>query len=217
MGINIYAIFALIAGISNTLFGFFVLIKNKKEAFNQLFALLSVGFSIWTISYFVWLLQTEVETALFWSRLLNLGATLIPPFYLHWILIFLNLTKKRRWLIYFAYFITVVFVVFSFSPVYIKDVEQVREFSFWPQAGPLYTIFLFISYIGFVGYAFLELIRYYIKTKGETKRQAKYLIIATIIGFGGGATNFPLMYGISLIPPIGMLETKMLIWIVSIG
>jgi len=204
MGINIYAIAALIAGISNTLFGFFVYIKNKKESFNQLFALLSIGFSIWTISYFIWLLQTEIEAALFWSRLLNLGATLIPPFYLHWILTFLNITKKRRWLIYFAYLVTVVFVIFSFSPHYIKNVEQVRDFSFWPQAGPIYTIFLFISYIGFVGYAFLELIRYYTKTRGETKIQAKYLITATIIGFGGGATNFPLMYGIPLIAPYGM-------------
>ena len=91
MEISIYAIFALIAGISNSFFGLFVYTKNKKELSNRLFGLLSIGFSIWTFSYFIWLLQDGKEGALFWSRMLNLGATFIPPFYLHWILSILNL------------------------------------------------------------------------------------------------------------------------------
>jgi len=204
MEINIYAIFALIAGISNTLFGFLVYIKNKKRLFNQLYGLFSIGFAVWTFSYFIWLLQTEEIAALFWSRFLNLGATLIPVFFLHWILSFLKLDKKRRWLIFFAYFLTVIFVFFSFSPFYIKEVKQVLDFAYWPQAGPLYTIFLFVSYIGFIGYAFIELLRYYQKTEGETKIRIRYLVIASIIGFGGGAVNFPLMYDIPLMPPWGM-------------
>ena len=204
MEISIYAIFALIAGISNSFFGLFVYTKNKKELSNRLFGLLSIGFSIWTFSYFIWLLQDGKEGALFWSRMLNLGATFIPPFYLHWILSILNLDKKRSWLIIFAYAITVVFVIFSFSPFYIKEVKQVGEFSYWPQAGFLYTIFLVVSYIGFVGYGFLELIHYYFKKQGELKIQIRCLITATLIGFGGGAVNFPFMYGIFLFPPIGM-------------
>jgi len=204
MELNIYAIFALVATISNTFFALFVYTQNKKELSNRLFALFCLGFSIWTFSYFIWLLQEGVWGALFWSRFLNLGATLIPPLYLHWILSFLNLDKKRKLLIFFAYFITIIFVFLSFSSIYIKEVKPVRDFLYWPQAGLLYTIFLFVSYIGFVGYGFLELVRHYKKVDKERKIQIRYVLIATIIGFGGGATNFPLMYGISLIPPFGI-------------
>jgi len=204
MGINTYAIVALIAGMSSFSFGLFVYLENRKDSFNKLYALLSVGFFIWTLSYFIWLLQVEESSALFWARMLNLGATLIPPLYLHWILIFLGLTKKRRWLIFSAYFVTAIFSIFSFSHFYIKEAKQVLDFSYWPQAGPLYTIFLFTSYIGFVGYAFIELIRRYKKAEVMIKIKIRYLIGATILGFGGGATNFPLMYNFPLMPPYGM-------------
>jgi len=204
MGINIYGIFALIAGVSSFSFGLFVYTENKKEQFNRLFLLLSIGFSIWTFSYFIWLLQISEISALFWSRMLNLGATLIPPFYLHWIFSFLGINKRRRRVVIFAYLITIIFSLFSFSPLYIKGVKQVFNFPFWPQAGPLYDVFLLFSFFGCVMYALLGLIRAYRDSNDTRKIRIKYLIIATIMGFGGGATNFPLMHGISLIPPYGM-------------
>lgn len=204
MEINIYGIFALAAGVSAVFFGLVVYIRNRKDLVNKTFALLSVGFSMWTFSYFIWLLQDTAESALFWSRMLNLGATLIPPFYLHWILSFLGLNKKRKWIILFAYLITIFFAIFSFSPLYIKEVKPILGFPYWPQAGILYSVFLFFSFFALDGYALVELIRQHSKAGREKKIQIKYLIGATAIGFGGGITNFPLMYGVPLMLPYGM-------------
>ena len=135
--------------------------------------------------------------------MLNFGATLIPIFYLHWVLAFLNLVEKRKKLLIFGYSITFLFISFSFTPYYIKSVKPVLDFPYWPQAGSLYVCFLFLGYIGLTGYAIYQLFKARKVTKGEKRNQIDYIILASIMGFGGGATNFPLMFGISLLPPIG--------------
>lgn len=143
------------------------------------------------------------KSALFWSRALNFGATLIPIFYLHWILSFLDLTKENKKIIIFGYSITSILAVFSFTSYYIKSVKPVLSFPYWPQAGPLYTCFLIFGYLGLIGYGIYQLLRVRKTAVGDKKAQIDYIILASFIGFLGGATNFILMYGISLFPPFG--------------
>ena len=120
---------------------------------------MSIGVAIWSFSYVKWLSVTSKESALFWSRMLNFGATLIPVFYLHWVLAFLNLDKKKKEVIIFGYIITFIFLLFSFTPYYIKSVKPVLSFPYWPQAGPLYICFIILGYIGLVGYGLYQLFK----------------------------------------------------------
>ncbi|PIW92176.1 MAG: hypothetical protein COZ89_01370, partial [Candidatus Nealsonbacteria bacterium CG_4_8_14_3_um_filter_37_23] len=62
--------------------------------------------------------------------------------------------------------------------------------------------YLILGYLGIVGYGGYELIKIYRETRGYLREQIKYILLAMIVGFGGGATNFPLWYGIPL-PPYG--------------
>jgi len=203
--ISIYASVALIGGILNSCFALFVYLKNKRGLQNRLFVFLCTAFAIWTYSYWIWLSFSYNEhIALFWSRMLNFGATLVPVFYLHWILSILNLHNKRKKLIISAYILTFIFVLFSFSPWYIKAVKPILFFPYWPQAGFLYTIYLISTYFTFSGYALYCLIKAFKTSYGFKRNQIKYLFIGSFLGFGGGAFNFFLMYGISIFPPIGM-------------
>jgi len=136
--------------------------------------------------------------ALFWSRALNFGATLIPIFFLHWVLSFLNLTEKNKRVIIFGYAITFIFSILSFSPYYITSIKEVGFFPFWPQAGPLYTVFIIFGYAGLVSHGVYQLIKARKTSYGDRRAQIDYIIIAAIIGFLGGATNFPFMYGYPL-------------------
>ena len=165
--------------------------------------MLSLGLAIWCYSYFAWLITKDRTVALFWSRMLNLGATLIPIFYLHWIFVLLNLNKKKKKLLIFGYLTTLFFVFFSFSPFYIKEVKQVLSFPYWPQAGPLYIYYLIVGWLGMVGYGFYQLLKVHKTAIGHKRAQIKYVVLGSIIGFAGGATNFPLMFGISVFPPFG--------------
>lgn len=200
---NFFAFSSLVNGIIAIIFGLFVYSRNRKSLINQTFVLLNFGLAIWSLSYWRWLLADNIEMAFFWSRLLNFGAILIPIFYLHWALVLLNLDKKKRKIIVVGYLITFLFLLFSFSPWYIKSVKPILFFPYWPQAGPLYICYLIFNWLGLVGYGFYQLIRNKKTAFGHKRAQINYVILGSIIGFGGGATNFPLMFGVSLFPPFG--------------
>jgi signal transduction histidine kinase len=202
----LYSIAALFSGVLNSIFALLAYLRYKKGLPNRLFGLLCIAFAVWTYSYWIWLSfsYNDYSTALFWSRMLNLGATLIPPLYVHWIFSFLGFENKKRKLIIFGYLLTLIFLAFSFSPLYIKDVKQVLFFPFWPQAGIVYSIYIITSYLAYNSIAFYYLIKTYKVSDGFKKNQIKYLILGSIFGFGGGAFNFPLMYSVQLVHPIGM-------------
>lgn len=200
-----YSIVALVSGILSTIFAFFVYFRNKGLQ-NRLFGLLSLSVAIWTFSYWIWLnfSYDNYSVALFWSRMLNFGATLIPVFYVHWIFSILQLHDKKKNLIIFGYLITLFFILFSFSPWYIKDVKQVFFFPFWPQAGIIYTSYIVINYFFYNAIAFYYLIKNFKNSSGFKKNQIKYLLLGSLFGLAGGAFNFPLMYSIEIVHPIGM-------------
>lgn len=198
----IFALSGFLNGILALIFGLFVLLSNRKNKVNQIFSLVSFSVIVWGISYGMWQISTEKETALFWTRFLNIGATLIPIFFLHWILVFLKLEKEKKKILFFGYFLTLFFLLFSFTSFYIKDIRPILNFQWWPQPGIFYHFYLFIEYLGFSSYAFYLLFKFYKKSSGIKKAQIRYVIIGSLIGLGGGLTNFFLWYGI-LIPPYG--------------
>lgn len=203
--LGIYTWSVLITGIFFTSFGVFAYLNNKRELSNRLFGLLSLAFAIWCYAWFALLfVKEDVGSAYFWAKILNLGATLIPIFYMHWILSVLNLAQKKKYLIIGGYLLTFIFIIFNHSDFFIEGVHQALFFPFWPTPGPLYKWFLLFGYLGMAGYAFIELIKESFKASGEKKYQIIFIILGSILGFGGGATNFPLMYGWGEMQPFGV-------------
>ena len=213
--INLFFLFSLINGIIATLLGIFIYSKDRKNLINKTFLLMSLGIIIWNFSYCKWLLMGEEKNALFWSKMLNFGATLIPIFYLHWVFSFLNLVEKKKQLLIAGYLMTFIFLCFSFTPWYIKSVKPILSFPYWPQGGPLYICFIFLGYLGLIGYGLYQLFKARKTALEEKRRQIDYCILASILGFGGGATNFPLMFGVSLFPPIGQSFVALYVLIVT--
>jgi len=145
--------------------------------------------------------------------MLSVGSVFIPIFYLHWVLSFLGLKDiKTKVVLYTGYVITFVFLLFSFSPIFIKDVESILIFPFWPKAGFLYTIYLIVSYLGLVGYGLFQLFKNYSQSNSLKQYQIKYIIWGTVIGFLGGATNFFLWYDIEILP-VGNIFTSLYVFI----
>jgi signal transduction histidine kinase len=157
------------------------------------------------VSYGIWLLAENEATALFWSRMLNLGATFIPVFLLHWILSFLEFNKKRKKIIFFYYFLTFIAVALSFSNYYVTGVEPVRQFSYWPQIGWIYILFLIVCWTPIFLYSFFILIKEFKNRKTAKRQQILYILLGLIIGFLGGSTNFLLMMGIDILSPVGSI------------
>ena len=203
--LDIYTWSVLIVAVFFTVFGSFSYLRNRKELMNKLFALLSLAFAMWSYTWFALLLTRENEQIAFlWARLLNIGAIFITIFYFHWVLSILDLHKKKKILVISGYLVTLLFFVLSFSDKYVTGVHSILSFPFWPTAGPLYKWFLIFGYLCMVGYSLYLLFKAFNKSEGEKKYQIGYVIIGSLMGFGGGAMNFPLMYNIDIIPPFGV-------------
>jgi signal transduction histidine kinase len=158
---------------------------------------------MWMLSYAIWLAQPDSVSALFWARMLNLGATFMPVLYLHWVTLVFKVEKKHRVLLIIGYMGTILYSAFSFSPLYIDRVMRVGGFPFWPQADVLYAAFLFSMLIPFFAYGIYLLVRVVLSKDSDpsTKIQSKYMLIGTILSVVGGWANFPLMFGIAFIAP----------------
>jgi len=202
--------FLAITGLTNALItlgmGILVLSKNRRKAVHQLYFLMSVSIYAWSISYFFWLMQfSNQETALFWARALTAGSIFIPIFHMHWLAVYFDIFKKHRYIIWYAYAQGIFFLCFSFSPLMVSGVKPFRDvFTFWPQPGALYHYYLFNFLILIIYSAYLQISQYR-KSQGMEKLKIKYLMLASFIGYISGCSNFPLWYGIPVIPVINVL------------
>jgi signal transduction histidine kinase len=187
---------AFVAGLLGTV----VILKNRKDIINRLFFGLTFSVIFWSLSYWQWMSADDSSSALFWSRILSIGSLFIPVFYFHWIMAFTGANKQKAVLIRLIYAVVFIFLLFSFSDYFIKGVEPKYIFSFWPVPGILYNLYLIFIYFGLTVYALIILWRHYKIDSGAKKQSIKYIIIGSIIGFGGGATNFFLWYNIPIYP-----------------
>jgi len=194
-----YAITGLINAIGSIFVGLFVYSQNRKNEINKVFALLCLSIVIWSLPYFLWQMSTKASTALFWSRALMIGAIFIPITFYHFILVFLDLMKRRKVVLIFGYLLAITFLILDFTPLFVRDVSTALNFPYWPKAGKFYAPFLLMFFVYTVLGCFL-LLKAHKKSEGIKKIQIKYLLAAAIFGFVGGATNYPLWYNISILP-----------------
>jgi len=197
---SVFALSGLINGLIALGLGIFIIWHNWRSKLNQLYFLIVVAISIWSFSYWQWLSSNNSTSALFWVRLLSIGSTLIPAFYFHWIVSLLGLEKQEKRAVRLVYFTVSLFLLFSFSNLFIKGVSKKLFFSYWPEPGVLYHFYLIFAYIILVIYSLSLLLKRYRISSEEKKAQIIYVIIGSIIAFGGGLTNFFLWYDIPILP-----------------
>jgi signal transduction histidine kinase len=198
--LNFFISSALLNAFIAGLLGLIVVFKNNKDLINKLFYAVSLSVVVWSIGYWQWLSSTDASSALFWTRILSIGSLIIPIFYLHWILAFVDLHIKKKNLLRLIYLVAFIILLFSFSDLFVEKVEPKFIFSFWPVPGILYTFYLFFIYFGLAIYALAMLWKFQKTISGDKKLAAKYVFWGSIIGFGGGATNFFLWYDIPVYP-----------------
>ncbi len=208
---DFYIISALINAVTSLILGLLVLSQGKTKKINIVFFFFTLAVAFWSVAYFFWQISLNASQALFWSQILMIGAILIPVFYFHFILVFLNIQKRR--LVYLAYILAAIFLFLDFTTYFIVDVSQKLNFEFWPTAGPVYSVFL-LTWLFYAIYTVYVLYKHMYTSYGIRRKQLMYILIGTIIGYAGGITNFFLWYGI-LIPPVGNIFVSVYVLFVS--
>ena len=200
---ELFAISGLINGIASLSFALFIIYKNWRDKINRMFFFLMSGMVIWSLGYWKWLSSTNSQDALFWVRFFSIGSTLIPVFYLHWIVLLLKKETEKH-ILKLVYVLTGLIIALSLliPNLFVEKVIPKFSFPFWPDPGIIYHFYLASVYGLLVTYALTLLIKTYKMASLDIKGQAFYVILGSIFGFGGGLTNFFLWYDIP-VPPYG--------------
>jgi signal transduction histidine kinase len=204
---------AILNAITTFILSIFVYFKNRESSLNKSFALFSFSSAIWSFNYFLWQISTTTEAALFWSRALMAGAIFIPIFYFHFVILLTDFYKTKRNLLIFGYFLTFIFFILNFTPLFVKGVSPKLFFPFWPEPGIAFHFFL-IMFFCFIVYSWYLLSKSRQKFFGVRREQVKYVLIGTLIGFLGASTNYLLWYNIPF-PPYGNFSVLLGVGIIA--
>ena len=141
------------------------------------------------------------------------GAIFIPVAFFHHVVSLLGTLHRFQKFLKVQYGIGITFSFLVWTPFFIKGVAPVSGFLFWPIPGMAFH-FSLIWWAFVIIYAHWQLFQAYRHENGVHRKQYRYLLIASAIGFLGGATNFPLWYGIEL-PPFGNIFVTLYVAIVG--
>lgn len=194
---SVSALFNFAIGLS---LGIFVLYKNYKLKINQSLFFWCFAVAFWSFFYFLWQIENDKGTALIWTRILMLGAVWIPVAYLRVVLIFLNVEKKYKFLLYANYFLSVLFSLLLLTPLMVSHVEPVAGFPFWPKPGLAFAPFL-MMFLGVSGYsAYLSYKSLKTEPSAVKRAQIKYMLLGMAISIVCGSSNYFLWYNIPIKP-----------------
>ena len=196
---NYYAITGLINAISSIAIGIFVYLHNRTGSLSKIFVALSLSLGFWSFSYYMWQISTDASSALFWCRMLMVGAIYLSPILFHFISVFLYEEKASRTIIVALYAVFSVFTLLDITPLFVRSVSPKLIFPFWPNPGIAFHVFLII-WFSTILYSFFILFRAYASSSGTRDIQIKYMLIGATLSFLGGGMNYLLWYDIAIIP-----------------
>jgi len=194
----------LVNTICNVSLGTFVFSKNRKGIQNITYFALSLSIALYSFGYFIWQFANNGAFALFWFRILVVGIILINVTYLHFVFSFLGILERKRKFLIACYIVNLVFVVLNFSSLLYTGLVPRYGLGFWPIPTTFFHIYLsFWFFQLFYGFGFL--VKGYRKAAGFKREQIRYFLVAAIVGFFGGATNWPMWYDIHFPPYMNIL------------
>ena len=185
----LFAISSLVASLSCIIFAILAYTNNRKSKLNFRFSIISFVIGIWALFPFITSVIYDNEQALFYGRLCYIFAILTPPAFFHFVFVTLGIDKKKvnKYLIYIFYFFSLIFLTFSFSDLFIKDVV-----SHAPNAhvvpGPIYPFYI-LFFAALCPYSIVLLFRKYATLTGYKREQMKFLALAFFVALIGGGMH----------------------------
>lgn len=170
-----------------------------KKFIHYIWACFSFSVGLWGFGSYAIGLARNPESAIFWWRIGYVGVILIPVFFTHFVVKFLEL--KRKWFIAILYIFGALFLFANFfDGLFIRKVRFLFDQFYYLDSPPfLYSLFVII-FFGLIVYTHIKLFQDYKKSIGIKRAQIKYFLLATIPGFLAGAFEFLPVYKIEFYP-----------------
>jgi len=212
---NLHSFPPLLGGIANPILGVLVFLRKKSEL-NKIFMLLCVAIGLWNIHEFGLYIAPHRLFAIYWARIFGLGLMLIPAVFLHFVMTFTGgTTRKAKWIVFGSYLIGLAFVILFCTGLLVNDYFYVIS-QYFPRPTKIYNLYI-IFFMLVVGYGILRIFIKYQETNQSLQRiQHKFFLIAVLLAFGIGTTNFLVSFGVRMYPIGhfgGITFTSIVAWI----
>jgi signal transduction histidine kinase len=219
---NLFNAPPLISSILLLVLGIFVFHKNNKSPSNFLFFIICIATVFWQFSFFILFSIHNPALADFFVRICYAGIILLPTLFLHFICLFSSRNQKilntfDKYLLYFFYFSALFFEIILFSSNYFIDGYRLYFWGFYPKAGIIHPVFLFILTLAVIRmiYVLYSEIKNTKKIFDSNKyHQLKYFFFALIF-FILSSIDFLPNYGIGLFYPLGFLLILIFLGIIA--
>lgn len=191
-------ILLFIVAVINAVFSYFIL-RGPQSSTSRLFSLVTLSVSLWSINLAFFILNADLNNALFFANFYYLAAAAIPILFFFFSIFFLNENLKftfRHYLLltpFLALFLAILidknFLVGSiFNDVYGKNVH-------FTGLHYGYYIFYFIFYVVSAYYQLLK--KFFLERTNIEIAQLRFIIVGTLVSFALG------MYFNLILPAIG--------------
>ncbi len=176
-----------------------VLFKNPRGILNRNFSYNSLSIAFYSAGYFVWQLSSTPEMATIWFRVLFTGIILINLTFLFYVFALIEKLNRRKIELAVYTVINIIFIALNLCSMLYTKLEPRFGLGFWPVPTVLFHIYL-AFWIWQLLYGFILLLWSLKATTGRLREQIKYTIASGLIGFIGGASNWPMWYKIDFLP-----------------
>ncbi len=178
----------------------FILVNNYTNKTVRSFALFNCNVALWSFFYFLSMIATHHQEALFYSRILNATALFIPITFLSFIIqITDNKNPYIKFLLYTFLILDILTIPFVTTDLFIERMAQNLIFPFWPVTGPLFNLSI-IEYFLIIPISLYLLAYQAFQKDVKNRKDLKILFYTLLIGFAGGGTNFFLCLNIPIVP-----------------
>ena len=200
MDFNYYQFSLITGGIIALISGAVLYIKNRKQKENKIWFWTNIASAIWSFGYFTMISTNNKELAWFSNWIMHYAAILIPVLFYHFSISLVKKDKEKiyKQLLYVFYFISLFFLVFNHTKIFVQDVFPKYIFNYVCDAGPLYIYFTLFFWSTIIISTIILLYQYNLST-GSKKIQLKFILFSEL-GFLGGGNVFFLTFNLDFPP-----------------
>jgi len=194
----------LVNFITSTILGSVILFKKPRTNLRNSYFLVNVSVAIFSFGYFMWQFSSDIETATLWFKVLTSGIILINVIFLQFVFQYVGIARKKRFELAFYYFLSLVFIILNINSQLFSIMEPRFGLGYWPVPTFYFNLYL-LFWVWQCLYGFSWFLVGFKGSKGFEREQRKYLILGAAVAFFGGASNWPMWYGINSPPYMNIL------------
>jgi signal transduction histidine kinase len=197
---NYYAISAFSNGLLALVISAYVFLRNPRNKLNRSYLWFGISIGGWSLFYSFWCLADNRDTAFLFLKTHMTFCAFIYPSLFYFAVTFSGLYERFKFYVITFYLLAIFFAVTCHNGWLIADVRKIMFFEYWPKGGPILAIHVAWASV-VVLFALFVIVYKMLTSFGDERKKTIWILIALLIGFGGGFVNWFLWFDI-LIPPI---------------